>query len=179
MPEARKRPCAICRRWFRPDPRVGNRQHACGQSDCQASRRQKTQASWRHRNAGYAIAWRIDRRAAQTQPTPEPLRVPAPLNQLPWHFAKDQFGSQRADFSGVMGALMVRAAKDQFRLYLADSTRLAGALPLPRRKTSAGIGHTEPRAGDDATGVSPTRPAMGTPASPPAAPAAAPDGVAG
>ena len=179
MPEARKRPCAICRRWFRPDPRVGNRQYACGQSDCQASRRQKTQASWRRRNAGYAIAWRIDRRAAQTQPTPEPLRIPAPLNQLPWHFAKDQFGSQRADFIGVMGALMVRTAKDQFRLHLADSTRLVGALPLPPRKTSAGIGHTEPRAGDDATGVSPTRPALGTFAGPPAAPAAATDGVFG
>src|ERR1035437_9566599 len=46
----------------------------------------------------------------------EPLRLPAPLNQLPWEFAKDQVGPQRADFIGVMGALMVRAAKDQFRL---------------------------------------------------------------
>src|ERR1022692_2317260 len=66
MPEARKRPCAICRRWFRPDGRVGSRQHACGNPECQTSRRQKTQASWRRRNPGYAIAWRVDRRAAQT-----------------------------------------------------------------------------------------------------------------
>ena len=35
MPEARKRPCTICRRWFRPDPRVGDRQHACGKPECQ------------------------------------------------------------------------------------------------------------------------------------------------
>ena len=111
-------------------------------------------------------------------PPPEPLRLPPPLNQLPWEFAKDQFGSQRADFIGVMGALMVRSAKDQFLAYPVDSTRLSGTLPLPPRKTSPGLGHTEP-AGDHATGVSPTRPAMGTPASPPAAPAAAPDGVAG
>src|ERR1017187_8605287 len=115
--------------------------------------------------------------ASQLAP-PEPLRLPAPLNQLPWEFAKDQFGSQRADFIGVMGALMVRSAKDQFVAYLVDSTRLSGTLPLPSQKTSPGLGHTEP-AGDHATGVSPTRPAMGTPASPPAAPAAAPGGVAG
>src|ERR1017187_3991788 len=132
--------------------------------------------------------------AAGTQATPSPggstnarrrpnprqnhCGYPPPLNQLPWGLAKDQFGSQRADFIGVMGALIVRSAKDQFRAYPIDSTRLSGTLPLPSRKTSPSLGHTEP-AGNHATGVSPTRPAMGTPARPPAAPAAAPDGVAG
>src|ERR1017187_5636392 len=173
MPEARKRPCAICRRWFRPDGRVGSRQHACGNPECQTSRRQKPQASWRRRNPGYAIAWRIDRRAAQTPSPPEPLRMPAPLNQLPWEFAKDQFGPQGADFIGVLGALMVRSAKDQFRAYLIDPTRFSGTLPPPPRKTSPGLGHTEPT-GDHATGVSPTRPAMGTLTSAPAAPPAPP-----
>ena len=178
MPSARKRPCAICRRWFRPNARVGDRQHACGKPECQTVRRQKTQASWRRRNPGYAIAWRIDQRATQTQSPPEPLRLPPPLSQLPWWFAKDQFGSKRADFIGVMGALIVRSAKDQFQTYPIDSTKLSGTLPLPPRKTTPGLGHTEP-AGGYATGVSPTRPAMGTPTSPPAAPAAASDGVAG
>jgi hypothetical protein len=60
----------------------------------------------------------MQQRAAQTQPPPEPLRLPAPLAQLPWDIAKDQFGAQGADFLGVMGALIVRAAKDQFRVYL-------------------------------------------------------------
>lgn len=178
MPEVRKRPCAICRRWFRPNARVGNRQHVCGKPECQTARRQKTQASWRRRNPGYAIAWRIDQRATKTQSPPEALRLPPPLHQLPWGFAKDQFGSQGADFIGVMGALMIRSAKDQFLPHLIDSTKLSGTLPLPPRKTSSGLGHTEP-AGGHATGVSPTRPAMGTPANPSTAPAAAPDGVAG
>src|ERR1039458_9535476 len=160
MPEARKRPCAICRRWFRPNARVGIRQHACGKPECQTARRQKTQASWRRRNPGYVIAWRIDRRATQKPYPPEPLRLPAPLNQLPWWFAKDQFGSQRSDFIGVMGALMVRSMKDQFRTYLIDSTRLSSTLPLPPRKTSPGFGRTETRTASDATGVSPTGPAL-------------------
>ncbi|MGA2328940.1 MAG: hypothetical protein ABSH05_21935 [Bryobacteraceae bacterium] len=56
MPEARKRPCTICRRWFRPDKRVGERQRACGRPECQAARRQQTQASCRDRNPDYATA---------------------------------------------------------------------------------------------------------------------------
>src|ERR1022692_2620351 len=177
MPEARKRPCAICRQWFRPDARTGSRQHACGKPECQTSRRQKTQASWRRRNPGYAIAYRIDQRAAQTESPPEPLRMAAPLNQLPWDVAKDQFGPQGADFIGVLGALMVRSAKDQFRAYLIDPTRLPGTLPPPPpQRTSPGIGHMD-SAGGQETGVSPTRPEMGPLTRPPAAPPATPAGV--
>jgi len=67
--------------------------------------------------------------------------MPAPLNQLPWDVAKDQFGLQGADFIGVMGALIIRSAKDQFRVYLIDPTRLSGTLPLPTQKTSPDLGH--------------------------------------
>jgi len=165
MPEARKKPCRVCRRWFRPDPRVGGRQRACSKPDCQTARRQKTQASWRSRSPGYGIAWRLDQRAAQTEP-PELLRLPAPLHQLPWSVAKDQFGLQGADFIGVMGALIIRAAKDQIRPYLLDSTKLPSTHPPPPEKTSSGFPHTEIRKASDATGVSPTGPALGAPASP-------------
>src|SRR5712691_2878822 len=176
MPEARKRPCAICRQWFRPDVRVGKRQRACGKTECQTARRRKTQASWRGRNPDYAIAYRMDQRAAQTEP--EPMRLPAPLNQLPWDLVKDQFGAKGVDFIGVMGALLVRTAKDQFRAYVLDPTRVSGTLPLSPKKTSPDLGHTEPASGD-ATGISPTGAALGTSASPPAGPPAAPAGVPG
>jgi len=178
MPKVRKKPCRICRRWFHPDARVGERQRACGKPECQTARRQKTQAGWRKRNPDYTISWRLDQRAAQT-PRPESLRVPVPLNQLPWELAKDQFGAQGADFIGVMGALILRTAKDRFRPYLPDSTKLPSRLPLSPKKTSSSLPHTESRAGDDATGVSPTGPAMGASASPRAAPATPVAGVAG
>lgn len=115
MPEARKRHCRICRQWFRPDPRIGQRQRACGKPECQTTRRQKTQANWRKRNPEYAAAYRIQQRAVARDPPPQPLRMPPPLNQLPWDLAKDEFGAQGADFIGVMGGLLLRAAKDQFR----------------------------------------------------------------
>jgi hypothetical protein len=138
MPKVRKKPCRICRRWFQPDARVGERQRACGKPECQTDRRQKTQADWRKRNLDYAIAWRLDQRTAQTPP-PEALRVPAPLAQLPWNVAKDQFSPQGADFLGVMSALILRAAKDQIRLYLSEPTGLPSRLPLSPKKAGSGF----------------------------------------
>jgi hypothetical protein len=165
MPKVRKKPCRICRRWFQPDARVGERQRACDRPECQTARRQKTQADWRKRNPDYPIAWRLDRRAAQIPP-PEPLRFRAPLTQLPWEFAKDQFGAQGADFIGVTSALILRAVKDEMRRYLVDGARLPSRLPPAPEKTSSDLPHTESRAGNDATGVSPTGPAMGASESP-------------
>jgi hypothetical protein len=165
MPKAGKKPCRICRRWFRPDARAGERQRACGRPECQTARRQKTQSDWRKRNPDYAIAWRLDQRAAQTPP-PEPLRFAVPLNQLPWEFAKDQFGTQAAEFIGLMSTLILRAAKDQIRPYAHDLKGLSSRLPPAPEKTSSHVPHTESRAGDHATGVSPTGPAMGASASP-------------
>ena len=31
---ARKRPCRVCRRWFQPDARLGDRQKTCGDPEC-------------------------------------------------------------------------------------------------------------------------------------------------
>jgi DNA-binding transcriptional LysR family regulator len=64
--------------------------------------------------------------------------MPAPLNQLPWDVAKDQFGPQGTDFIGVMGALMVRAAKDQFRVAL-QTLRHGRELLEDRRLSPTGL----------------------------------------
>lgn len=158
MPDAPKRPCSVCRRWFRPDPRVGLRQRACGQPDCQAVRRVQTQKSWRDRNPDYFIARRIQERGQQDQP-PEPLRLGRPLNQLPWDIAQDEFGVKGADFIGILGALLLRAAQDQFRAYLIDPARLAGTLPpdsvqdqIRPVRESVRVGMTGNEAGVSSTG---------------------------
>lgn len=75
-------------------------------------RRRKQQAGWRARNPDYFRARRMQGRGAQER-TPEPLRLPAPLDQLPWDIAQSEFGVQGADFIGVMGALLLRSAQSQ------------------------------------------------------------------
>ena len=128
MPDTRKRPCSVCRHWFQPDPRVGARQRACRKPECQTARRRRTQARWRAANPAYAVAYRIDRRNTQ-KPPPDLLRVPAPLTQLPWDLAKDEFGAKGADFLGVVSTLLLRSAKDQFLAYRVEQTGVPGTLP--------------------------------------------------
>src|SRR5712691_3335160 len=122
MPDARKRPCCICRRWFRPDPRIGSRQRACITLDCQTARRKKKQKAWRERNPDYFIARRIQDRSQQDRP-PEALRLPPPLSGLPWDIAQSQFGTEGADFIGIMGTLLLRSAQSQFRAYVLEDSR--------------------------------------------------------
>jgi hypothetical protein len=135
MPDTRKRPCCICRHWFRPDPRVGTRQRACRQVECQVARRRQTQAAWRRRNPDYFLARRIQDRGNLPQPS-EPLRLAAPLSQLPWDIAQDEFGVKGADFIGVMGALLLQATQDQFRAYRVDSKAVPDTLPPPGQQDS-------------------------------------------
>ena len=139
MPVARKRPCCICHRWFRPDNRVGSRQRACSKPGCQSLRRRKKQAAWRARNPDYFSGRRIQTRGACEEP-PEPLRLPAPLNQLPWDIAQSEFGVQGADFIGVMGALLVRSTQSQLKSYVVDSKLDATTLPHLAVQSQIGSG---------------------------------------
>lgn len=47
----RKRPCRICRRWFQPEPRAGDRQHVCSRDECQRERHRRACSDWRGRTA--------------------------------------------------------------------------------------------------------------------------------
>jgi hypothetical protein len=129
MPDAKKKPCRICLKWFRPDVRVGARQHTCGRPECQVIRRKKTQAAWRAWNRDYFVAWRIHARS-ESERTPEPLRLPHPLSKLPWDLAKDEFGIKGADFIGAMGGVLLRAKKDQLKGQVIDSK--GDSVRLPR-----------------------------------------------
>ena len=153
----RKRPCTICRRWFRPDNRVSDRQHACSRPECQLARRRKQQAAWRRRNPDYFAARRMLARKSIAGPV-EPLRVPPPLNQLPWDIAQSEFGVQGADFMGIMGTLLLHTAQSQFSSQVTDSQGNSGTL-LPvaaQSQIAAGADWSGARNRGDAAGMAPT-----------------------
>jgi hypothetical protein len=177
MPRTRKRPCRICRRWFYPDRRAGDRQRACSNPGCQTARRQKTQANWRAENPGYAAAYRIDQRHRDPTEEPEPLRVPAPFHQLPWDLAKDQFGGKGADFIALACTLLQRTAKDQSSSYPIDPKLVLSNNPAAPQKTSPQPAHTETRGAD--ARVSSTGPPPGASPGPPPGAVPATVGVAG
>ena len=46
----KKRPCKICRKWFRPSNREGDRQRTCTRGECQRERHRRNCKQWRERN---------------------------------------------------------------------------------------------------------------------------------
>jgi hypothetical protein len=46
----RKRPCSVCRCWFRPHPRLKDRQRTCGDPECKKEWHRRKCAQWNKRN---------------------------------------------------------------------------------------------------------------------------------
>src|SRR5438093_9536536 len=122
---------------------------------------QKKQKTWRERNPDYFIARRIKDRSGQDRP-PEPLRLPPPLSRLPWDIAQSQFGTEGADFIGILGAVLLRSAQSQFRVYVTEGSRLADTLPSGSRQSQMrSVGEWVAVEGKpNEVGVSPTRPPL-------------------
>ena len=123
----KKKRCCVCRKKFRPDPRVKDRQRACSREACQRQRRSQTQASWRARNPDYRNGSQLKRRSAVAQAAhrgdqdgsgnavrvPAPLAVPADLAPIPWDFVQAEIGVSGCDALAILAVLLVRLVKDQ------------------------------------------------------------------
>jgi len=127
-----KKRCCVCRKAFRPDPRVGERQRACGDPPCQHQRRAQSQASWRSRNPSYQKSYRTQQRTARAAAaergetaSPPPLRLPAELRAFPWDLAKVEFGFTGAEILTLLAILTVRLVHEVKDERLAET-------PLPK-----------------------------------------------
>lgn len=49
----RKRPCRICGKWFTPNPRLGERQRTCGDTECKRQWHAKKCREWNRKNRSY------------------------------------------------------------------------------------------------------------------------------
>lgn len=103
----KKRPCTECRRWFLPDPRVGDRQQTCGGAACQHARRERTHRAWRAENRDYDRdrRWRLAIGAAKADPTSVPPgpKAPAPMSGVPWEVVQTEMEVEgRVILAGVV-----------------------------------------------------------------------------
>ena len=108
---ARKRPCRICRRWFRVDPRVGERQRTCGAVACQRAWHRRTCRDWRRRHPDYDRDDRL-RRRLQAHERAEARRAD-PLAQMDWGVAREAMGLQAAVVVEETGRVLVRWAREE------------------------------------------------------------------
>ena len=72
MPKAstRKRPCAICRRWFFPDPRQIGRQRTCSEQ-CQRELHRRQCQRWNQKNKAYFKAIYVTQKIRRFKDPPE------------------------------------------------------------------------------------------------------------
>lgn len=81
--------CHFCGRYFRPDPRVGERQKACRRELCQKARKILAQHRWTERNPGYfrgrypyVKQWRAQRKAAARPMIQDEIITKRPLYRM-------------------------------------------------------------------------------------------------
>ena len=113
---ARQRPCRICRKWFRPDPRAGDRQHTCGSAACRRERHRRACAAWHRSNPDYDREDRLRRRLhREVKPVvSDPLAVP-PLARLDREAARDAVGLEVIVVLEVVVQLLWTATRDAVR----------------------------------------------------------------
>jgi hypothetical protein len=135
---ARKRPCRICRQWFRPDPRVGARQRTCGAPGCQRGWHRRTCRAWRRGNPDYDRDDRLRRRLKPRAPAPRA----DPLAGLDWSVVREVIGLQGAVVVEETGRVLIRWAREEFAAQRSGIAREMDR--LPRSAARDAMGGTRP-----------------------------------
>jgi hypothetical protein len=85
--QSTKRPCRICKKWFLPNPRLGDRQKTCGTTECQQQWHTRKCTEWNRKNRSYFQENYLKRRlesldAISPEPTPSTSPPPSPMPPL-------------------------------------------------------------------------------------------------
>jgi hypothetical protein len=121
-----KRPCRICRTWFVPHPRLGDRQKTCAAAECQQQWHRHKCAQWNQKNTAYyreiylnkrlqiAVAAESARSTSQIAaecPLPPPV---APLN-YPRAVVQEVIGAQPLVIIEYIVRLLTRRVQEVMR----------------------------------------------------------------
>ena len=121
----KKRPCCICRRWFLPDVRVGDRQRTCGAASCQQAQHERAYRVWREANRDYdrARRWQDTLGAAKNEPASAPpaANAPAPVAGVPWDVVQNEMRVEgRVILAGVVRVIGL-FVQDEIRRQVAET----------------------------------------------------------
>ena len=143
--KSRKRPCRICRKWFCPDPRVGERQKTCGAKGCQDKWHSKKSAEWNKKNPAYFreiylskklsvvnVATGTEDHHPQLSNTIErdlPAKSSARSGQLPRNLIQEVIGAQSLVIIEYMNQLLFNSFQEVMRRQLTKINREFRLLP--------------------------------------------------
>jgi len=113
----KKRPCRICRRWFLPDRRVGDRQKVCTSAECQTERHRR---NCRDYHAGHSREMKEERVSARVRRYGSAEKSGGVSGGSPGGLDWDAV----RDLVGLQSAVIFREAGKVLRLELRDLVRL-------------------------------------------------------
>lgn len=130
----KKRPCRICRKWFAPHPRLGDRQKTCGSKECQQKWHAKKCAQWnrQHRASFQATYLSKKLQAAQDHaignPPPQ-LQKSNILPKLPREVIQEVISAQQYVIAEYLSQVLLRSVQEMIREQRADILREVKQLP--------------------------------------------------
>ena len=144
--KSNKRPCRICRKWFTPHPRLGDRQKTCGKEACKRKWHAKKCAEWNKKNRSYFQAIYLSSKLessktpSQSDSRPPPSSNPnkkGPIRpqssrstlELPGDVIQDVIGVQPLIIIEYVAQLLVRSFKEVIRAQPVDMQRKLDRLP--------------------------------------------------
>ncbi len=132
----KKRPCRICRKWFAPNPRVGNRQKTCGSKECQKKWHAKKCSQWNRKNRACFQANNLSKKlqAVQNQKTtigepPPQLPKSGICSKLPQEVIQEVIGIQPFVIVNYLSQVLLRSVQEAIRMQRADILEEVRRLP--------------------------------------------------
>ena len=122
-----KRPCRVCKRWFTPDARLGDRQKTCGDVACKREWHRRKCAEWNEKNSEYAKANALQRKieaAKNPQPSSGGSR-----SLLPQGYAKEVIEVQVVVILEYLGQQLLRRLQEVIKRQAVVNKRQSGRLP--------------------------------------------------
>lgn len=147
--KSKKRPCRICRKWFIPNPRAGDRQRTCGDHECMSKWHAKKCAEWNRKNRKYAqekylhdkLVIAVNQNDACKKPSVADATVKAPVSvihpasfpQLPRSLIQEVIGVQQLVIIEYVGRQLFRSVQEVIKRQRVEFSQDAEQLPTTRQ----------------------------------------------
>ena len=132
--KSRKKPCRICRKWFSPDPRVGDRQKTCGKKECQRKWHAKKCGDWNRKHQVYFREVYLARKL-QAVTKSEPQSIPPQgcsswKRQIPSNVIKEVISLQQLVIIEYVFLLLLRRFQGETIIQLSELIEEPSVLSL-------------------------------------------------
>jgi hypothetical protein len=122
-----KRPCRVCKRWFTPDARLGDRQKTCGDAACKREWHRRKCAEWNEKNSEYAKANALQRKIEAAKNRPASSGDSRSL--LPQRYAKEVIEIQIVVILEYLGQQLLRRLQEAIKRQAIVNKGQSGRLP--------------------------------------------------